>query len=432
MLAVVAAESGDAVAGARAELTDATEGEIALEAAADDEGAMTLSGLDTGTYTLTVAAEGYLAAVRPVTYTGSSLEERIELVATVAAPPTPAPTATPSSEAPTATPAPPTSATSTPPPPQPTPAPAAAGPLGANLLLNPGFEQGSAHWFRHGIIGAEREIKFISTNDYPFLIHSGQHAAFTLSEIVQRVEGVTPGQTYRLGAWVRLWASPGEDRTTSQPVDDIYVMVCIHPEGKTYLDGAICSGHATPYDTWQYISVDAYVNKSTIAAHLVLMRSQDVRAEAYWDDVSLSTSSVSITPTPEPAPPTRAEAAPFDGVALRDHIIGARRDVEQIGGLLDRLTSGEEGSCEEFERHYQQLHTHPPYHSVPEAWMGAYNEYNWAVQNGIDTSQSIYSLCTGGGGSLTYLNYSVARQGVNDSVSHFIAALEMANALLEP
>jgi hypothetical protein len=115
-----------------------------------------------------------------------------------------------------------------------------------------------------------------------------------------------------------------------------------------------------------------------------------------------------------------------------DHIIGARRDVEQIGGLLDRLTSGEEGSCEEFERHYQQLHTHPPYHSVPEAWMGAYNEYNWAVQNGIDTSQSIYSLCTGGGGSLTYLNYSVARQGVNDSVSHFIAALEMANALLEP
>ena len=120
----------------------------------------------------------------------------------------------------------------------------------------------------------------------------------------------------------------------------------------------------------------------------------------------------------------------FDGVVLRDSMVNARFIMEQMGGMLDRLYRGEPGSCPDFEDYYGQLVGTATYHSVPADWQGVYNDYVWAVENGIGTNENIYLLCDEGGGILTKLNYDVARVGINDSLSRLGPAIDMANALL--
>jgi hypothetical protein len=146
------------------------------------------------------------------------------------------------------------------------------------------------------------------------------------------------------------------------------------------------------------------------------------------------------TPTPTPtaipvAPaPTTAATPPapagFDGVALRDNMVHLRWVIDQIGGLLDRVYSGQYGSCPEYEGYYQQVAAITTYPAVPGDWQGVYNEYIWAADNILATNKAVYSLCLSGGGVVTALNYGVARQGIQDSVLHLIPAIETANALL--
>jgi len=52
------------------------------------------------------------------------------------------------------------------------------------------------------------------------------------------------------------------------------------------------------------------------------------------------------------------------------------------------------------------------------------------VENFLATNESIDSLCDGGGGALSALNYGAARQGINNSLDRLIPAVEAANAKL--
>ena len=381
-----------------------------------------------------VATEGDTTAW--ITTASVTLQSQPKPVEVVAAPPTPTPlppTMTPTLQPPTATPA----ATATPSAAAPVAPRPAVPPTGANLLLNPGFEEGAQSWYIDMSVVGTVPAEVITADQMPAFVHSGQKAALTAgakSYFYQKVNVVT-GETYRLGAWVRLWSSTGEDRSVSQNPYPVSAYLCINTIGgpQTGTPEAFCSSRVTIFDTWQYIAVDATATRDILAVVLVLDQ-RDGRGEAAWDEVALGLSPVAATPVPAatatPAPPARPAPAAFDGAALRDGMLNAHSQLTQIGGMLDHLTSGESGSCEEFERYYRALVGSPLYQAIPADWQNVYNEYLWAVEHGISTSEPIYSLCADGGGNLTSLNYGVARMGINECLERLGPAINAANALL--
>jgi uncharacterized protein YgiM (DUF1202 family) len=331
---------------------------------------------------------------------------------------------------PTPTPIPPTpTAVAAAPAPAPAPPPGAP-PLGPNLLVNPGFEDGSFGWHRYR--GPANSVDIFTLADYPQFVRSGDKVA-RLSA-VQHVYNVTPGQTYRLGAWARVWSSPDEDRSVSKEPGDISAFVCINIAGDddVQLETNVCSGGANPVDTWQYLSVDAVASGDHIVVIFIFaVRSGPRHNEVYWDDAVLGLAPVAATPTPlPPAAPTSPQPLPFDGVALRDSMAHLQWVLEQMGGLLDRVYSGQAGSCLEYEDYYAQVIQIATYHSIPGEWQGVYNEYVWSADNLLATNEPIYGLCQSGGGVVSEFNYGLARSGIHDTLARLIPAIATANALL--
>jgi len=160
-----------------------------------------------------------------------------------------------------------------------------------------------------------------------------------------------------------------------------------------------------------------------------------VNVEGDLDRTPVIASPPTPTPVPTTAPaPTTAPPPPqppsFDGVALRDSVVHLRWVLDQLGGLLDRLYSGQAESCGEFMNYYLQTFGITRFEAVPGDWQGVYNEYVWAAEHTRATNESVFALCLSGGGVLNDFNYSVARAGVYDSVARLIPAIDTANALL--
>jgi hypothetical protein len=338
---------------------------------------------------------------------------KLEQVVAQAAPPTPTPL-----------PATPTAVAAAPPPPQP------ALPSGVNLLANPGFEDGPYVW--QSLNGGPDSVKLFSLSDYPQFVRSGDKVAALAAK--QHVYNLTPGVTYRFGAWARVWSSPDEDRSVSKDPGDISVFVCINTAGDDdiQLETTVCSSGGNPVDTWQYFSVDAVATKDQITVMMsFVVRSGPRHNEVFWDDAFLGAASAAATATPlPPAAPSRPEPIPFDGVALRDSMAHLQWVLEQMGGLLDRVYAGQGGSCSEYAGYYAQTIQITTYHSIPGEWQGVYNEYVWSADNVIATNESIYRLCQSGGGNISPLNYGVARSGIQDTLARLIPAIATANALL--
>lgn len=349
---------------------------------------------------------------------GVAVEGKPDQVAVVAAPatPTPAPTAVP--------------LVAVVPPPAPPPAPQPAGP---NLLRNPGFEEGNIAWMTYG---TGIQLRSYTTNDYPQFVRSGQRAAYVYPYGVffQRVEGVAPGTTYRFGAWVRIWSSSGYDRTVSEDPGNVAAYVCINTDGDDdrWLPTTVCSGHVRPIDTWQYISVDAPATRERILVMLVFTVISGPRNnESLWDDTYLGLAPAPATPTPPPiGPPVRPQPVPFDGVALRNSMNNLHSNLVNIGGALDRLYHGSEFTCTDFEALYRQVAETKTYHSIPAAWQAVYNEYIWAADHAVASNEAIYLVCVNRGRSLTFLNYSIGRTGINDSLARLAPAIVTADELL--
>ena len=347
------------------------------------------------------------------------------------------PTAEPTDE-PTAT-AVPATATTAPPAPVPAPPPAPA-PAGPNLLTNPGFELDGTAWelFKPG--QPTLNFNLYTAADNPQFVHSGQKAmtdvVTTRAILSQRVENnVTPGTTYRAGVWVKVWSSSGEDRTVSENPGEVGAQVCINVagEGDPGLDTSFCSFFVRPLDVWQFISVDGVAQGSRLTILLVSSftgSNHPLHNEVIWDDATLGTAPMSATATPPPAAssnPVRPNPIAFNPTALRDSMNGVRSAIEQAGGVLDRLYNGEPGRCAEFQGYYDNIIRSATYSGVPDDWAGIYNDYIFAVEHFLSTNSNIDSLCDGGGGIVSELNYGTARIGINDSLNRLIPAIEAAN-----
>jgi hypothetical protein len=315
------------------------------------------------------------------------------------------------------------------------PPPAPVIPAG-NLLSNPSFESGSAGWSSFG----ERPAHSYTAADNPQFVHSGSHSVVIVNGkapyYYQSLQNITPGQTYRAGVWVKVWSSSGENRTISENAGDYSTRLCINPLNETDPNKGtnVCTGYVRPLDTWQYISIDAVAVQDTMA---VILQSAPIgpnlplHNEAIFDDVSLTVSSVAATATPAPAgPPVRPAPVPFNAAALGDNMSQVEWVLNQMGGLLDRLYNGSWESCEEYEGYYRQIMTSPAYHSLPDEWLGVYNEYIFSVEHTTDRNNGVFSLCQNGGGSLNAQAYGDARSSIAESLNRLIPAVQQANALL--
>jgi hypothetical protein len=315
----------------------------------------------------------------------------------------------------------------------------AGPPAGPNLLVNPGFEAGSVAWRALSVPFSNHiDIQTYLNTDYAQFVRSGSRSAYSAhgSPIFQVVDNVTPGETYRFGVWARLWSSDNEDRSFSTNPGDIHAHVCINIDGEAarHEPGTVCSPWARPLDTWQYLSVDAVAARSTIVVMMVytFTRNESPRHNiAIWDDAVLGLSPVTVTATPAPLPPpARPQPVPFDAHAMRDNMVHLRSQIEQIGGILDRLVRGEPGQCEEFQPYYRNVAQSPTYHGVPEEWQGLYNDYAFAADHVFHTNSNIHIICNQGRGTLDEQGYGVARMGINAALDRLIPALEAANARL--
>ncbi len=401
---------------------------------------------DPVTPTVTAVAEVVETATRPQTATPTPSS-------TFTPPPLPTATATntatfTSNPSPTATPFPTATATATAtqtPTPAPTQPPATPRPIslpasgslpaGPNLLINPGFESGSEGWTVSQLAQLPGQMTIYNISDYPNFIHSGQSAVYhrNARQYVQYVSVLTVGTTYRFGAWGKIWSSTGEDRTLSEnPESGLYIQVCIGTtgDGDVYHEGTVCSSQYAPIDTWQYIFVDAVAASEQVGVTLftnVVSCCRSQHSDALWDDAVMGLAPAAATPTPGAvtAPPRPGPVA-FNAVALRDNMLSLRSSLEQLGGMLDR--GG--GTCIEFWDYYHAFHTIPTYAGLPPEWQGIYNEYLYAADHAIAANESLNSLCVNGGGSLSGLNYGVARIGINESLDRLHPAINAANGLL--
>ncbi|MEJ2748132.1 MAG: SH3 domain-containing protein, partial [Anaerolineae bacterium] len=118
--------------------------------------------------------------------------------------------------------------------------------LAGNLLQNPSFENGELGW---------NNVRLYDTHDNPQFVHSGTYAVLTIGYNAQSVFNIVPGQTYRAGAWVKVWSSTGEDRTVSENPSDFAARLCINPMNETdpNRETNVCTDFVRPLDTWQYI-----------------------------------------------------------------------------------------------------------------------------------------------------------------------------------
>ena len=169
-----------------------------------------------------------------------------------------------------------------------------SGTLGPNLLVNPGFEEGNAGWILtndiYGIIGLV---------DDPEKVYSGAHALAKggdyLTPLYQLVPGVTPGQTYRLGAWVRLETESPDTFYPDEPSYRTYAYICLNSVGiEDFRDShTVCSPWVEPWNGWIYLTVDAVAEGDRLAVMLLHHRHHDwhvsrfIQNYALYDDVYL-------------------------------------------------------------------------------------------------------------------------------------------------
>lgn len=307
-------------------------------------------------------------------------------------------------------------------------------PAGPNLIVNPGFENGTDAWN----VNANRPTRLEPITDFPNFIHSGAYSGFYYMQ--QTVGNIQPGINYRAGAWVKLWASNGEDREVSDTPGYASAKICINTNGEGNLSfpTTICSPVTRTHDVWQYITVDAIPINDRVMVMLVGSSgpadNRPIHTAVLWDDVAFGISPVTavatatVPPLGRPGPPAPIA---FNAVALRDGMNSARSNLEQMGGLLDRLVRGSTETCLEYDGYYRGLVASPRFDGVPPEWQALYNEYIFAVDHSSLKNQPIFDLCfEHQGGGISELNYSVARTGVNESLDRLIPAIEAANGML--
>lgn len=327
---------------------------------------------------------------------------------------------------------------------------------GPNLLVNPSFEEPDERdqpvgWTVGPIGWVQRHGRNICTggavvNDpHPSWVRSGERnlamypTSCSLIGVEQTVNNVTPGRTYRFGAWAKVWSTAvGDDHSVSTDPYPVDAWVCIvtaaSRAGESSPDVNVCSAPRRPYDEWEYVAVDAVAQEEQIVVRVYVGHEPQDQGAAIWDDASLTSAPAAATPTPAPAPtslPSRPAPVPFNADALYEAMLQARSDIEQMGGLLDRIYRGGREPCEDYLRWHDSLLASPVYDGVPPDWGGVYGEYVWAVEHVIDKTNTATYICSDvGGGVLTEHDWGVARMGVNEALDRLGPAIDNAAAML--
>lgn len=216
----------------------------------------------------------------------------------------------------------------------------------ANLLQNPGFEDGFYRW--NGInelaVGngwtpwwienpnsnpayLRPEFKHAKASEFAYRVHSGQsaqqwfklHSSF-LAGLYQQVFGVQSGETYRFTAWAQVWSSAEDNpATVSTMPANPRLQVGIDPTGNwdPFASSVVWSGEAgmnQVIDNWGLVAVEAVAQSDVIT---VFVRSRPDFANkhnnVYIDDTSLSAIG---PPAPTAPPPTATEGPPTETPVL--------------------------------------------------------------------------------------------------------------------
>ena len=262
-------------------------------------------------------------------------------------------------------------------------------------------------------------------------VRSGQLGA--RGSIEQAVEGLQVGQTYRFGIWAKIWHT-GEG-TYNAPAR---VRVCANGHNNSKMNEAttVCGPWSSPLNQWQFLTVDfATANQRVfVFAHRewLTVDNPPPSSEVVWDDGILGGSPTQVEVIPEATPvpegdPVRQANQPFNADALKGNMNTLRSNIEQMGGLLDRLIRGSRETCSEFMGYYRFAATTPFYDGVPEDWAYFHNEYQFAAERVTETSEAIFITCNRGNGAVTELNYGVARSGVNEAMARLGPAVDAVN-----
>jgi hypothetical protein len=279
-------------------------------------------------------------------------------------------------------------------------------------------------------------------HNYPFWVRSGEASlalyfdgnypwGAELHKIQQPIHGAVPGTTYRFSVWGKMWSSTGDDHAVSIDPAPMNMWICISTYGSRDDPGdtesAVCTNQVRPYDTWHYFSVDAVAKEEYIVVWLLALHPGGTKGIAIWDDASLTVAPAAATTTPMPtSQPSRPAPVPFDANAFYDAMLKAQSDMQQMGGLLDRVALDGPQSCGDFRSWYEGLVLAPPYDGVPAEWSSIYGDYVWAVEHALATNDHLYGICGEGGGMITKLEYGEARIGIHESLERIGPAIETA------
>lgn len=112
-----------------------------------------------------------------------------------------------------------------------------------------------------------------------------------------------------------------------------------------------------------------------------------------------------------------APVLPYDPYLLYLATWDAQYGIRQMGGLLDRIVRGRPASCDEVYDWIAWEALTPEFNAVPASDLGLVRHYYATIDNYFDAVKDVFYLCSdAGGGSLSDLNYGVARMGVNRAI----------------
>lgn len=106
---------------------------------------------------------------------------------------------------------------------------------------------------------------------------------------------------------------------------------------------------------------------------------------------------------------------PYSPATLYIATIWAQSYLRQAGGLLDRVSAGSNESCAEYITWIQLMLLAPVFTDVPESELGLVEYYNQTFAGFVESQKDLIFYCIEGG-SISPLNFGIARVGVNTAV----------------
>ena len=162
---------------------------------------------------------------------------------------------------------------------------------------------------------------------------------------MQRVEGVTPGQTYQFSIAAYIWSSMGGNFYLSEQPGDAVVRVGIDPTGGTnpWARSVVWSPFQSFYDQWRVLTVDAVAQSSALTVFFwshqqyPVIHNDVAVDEAYLGLADGAPVAPAAAPAVEVAPPVVESPAPVSPVSPTGVTMTASIDLRLRAGLYGQV-----------------------------------------------------------------------------------------------